>query len=402
MRTPATLVLFLTLLASGCAATNEAREEETDPRCRQYERAKAEVRGSVPALPTLQKAASGIWISREELLRLPTSGGAWERMKDTADGDLEDPDVADKDSNHDVQTLAVALVYARTGEASYRAQAAEAIASAVGTEEGGTTLALGRNLLSYVIAADLIDFRGYDPEGEAEFRDWLRTVRHAPLGSEAVEDQTLIGTHERSPSNWGGMAGASRVAVAVYVGDEQDLARAATLMKGWVGDRSAYPGIPSPCFGAGDAGKGHRFGGADDDLSWHADPARPRGVNPTGARKQGHSIDGALPDDMRRGGSFMWPPRYTQYPREALSGYVALAELLFRQGYDVYEWEDRALLRAASFLLDLEREFPDEDWWEPKVPAYWILNSRYGTSLPVEDSGGGRNVGWTDWTHAVP
>ena len=75
-------------------------------------------------------------------------------------------------------------------------------------------------------------------------------------------------------------------------------------------------------------------------------------------------LDGALPDDMRRGGSFQWPPEYTQYPREALSGYVALAEILFRQGYDVYEWEDQALLRAARFLYDLEQQFPDEEWWE--------------------------------------
>jgi hypothetical protein len=393
MRTPATLVLFLAVLASGCAT------EEADPRCKRYERARVPVRAAPPP-PTVQKAASGIWISREELRRLPTSGAAWERLEDAADGGGEEADVSDKDSDHDVETLAVALVYARTGDTSYREKAAEAIASAVGTEQGGKTLALGRNLLSYVIAADLIDFRAYDPEGEAQFREWLREVRHEPLGSEAVEDQTLIGTHERSPSNWGGMAGASRVAVAAYLGDEQDLARAARVMKGWLGDRRAYPGIPGPCFGPEDVGKGHRFGGGEDDLSWLADRSRPRGVNPTGSEKEGHSIDGALPDDMRRGGRFKWPPKYTQYPREALSGYVALAELLYRQGYDVYAWEDSALLRASEFLFELEQEFPEEDWWEPETPVYWIVNYRYGTSFPVSGSGSGRNVGWTDWTHA--
>jgi hypothetical protein len=104
---------------------------------------------------------------------------------------------------------------------------------------------------------------------------------------------------------------------------------------------------------------------------------------------------------MRRGGPFQWPPAYTQYPREALSGYVALAELLYRQGYHVYAWEDRALLRATRFLFDLGRRFPDEEWWEPEVPAYWIVNHRYGTSFPVEVASRiGRNFGWTDWTHA--
>lgn len=341
-----------------------------------------------------------IWISEEELMQLPTSGRAWDRLKAGADDGSGSADISNQNSNHDAKTLARALVYARTGEGSYRRKVAEGIGEAIGTEDGGRTLELGRNLLSYVIAADLIDLAAYDPAAEAEFREWLRSVRNEPLGSASVEGQTLVGTAERSPSNWGGMAGASRAAIAVYLEDEEDLARQATVMKGWLGDRSAYPGIPSTEFGPEDVGKGLRFGGSEDDLSWHADPARPFGVNPKGAEKDGHSIDGALPDDMRRGGSFVWPPSYTQYPREALSGYVALAEILFRRGYDVYEWEDRALLRATNFLWELEQEFPDEDWWEPDVPVYWIVNYRYETSFPVEGSGFGRNVGWTDWTHA--
>jgi hypothetical protein len=383
------------LLTSGCSSTQSAdgTRERID---REQERAAAKP----PPKRTLPEPGDGIWISPAEVRRLPISGPAWERVKEAADRPLRLREIADKDSNHDVKTLAVALVYARTGDSSYREKAADAIAEAIGTEEGGTTLALGRNLLSYVIAADLIDYQAYDPAREGEFRDWLDAVRHEPLGSEALADQTLIGTAERSASNWGGMAGASRVAVAAYLDDEQDLARAAKVMKGWLGDRTSYPGIPGPHYRPGDAGQGFHSGGSNEDLSWQADPARPRGVNPKGAMKEGHSIDGALPDDMRRGGSFSWPPEYTQYPREALSGFVPLAELLHRQGYDVYTWEDQALLRAARFLFDLERRDPDEDWWEPGVPAYWIVNARYGTSFPVEGDGMGRNVAWTDWTHA--
>jgi hypothetical protein len=383
------------LLTSGCSSANP--DEGTRER---LDREQARAAATPPPDRTLPEPAEGIWISRAELQRLPTSGPAWERVKEAADGDLRPRKIADQDSNHDVKTLAVALVYARTGDSSYREKAAEAIASVVGTEQGGRTLALGRNLLSYVIAADLIGFRAYDPDGEAEFRDWLRSVRHEPLGSEAVADQTLIGTAERSASNWGGMAGASRVAAAAYLGDKKDIARAAKVMKGWLGDRSSYPGIPGSHYGPADAGRGFHAGGSDEDLSWQTDPSRPRGVNPKGAEKEGHSIDGALPDDMRRGGSFAWPPEYTQYPREALSGYVPLAELLHRQGYDVYAWEDQALLRATRFLFDLERQFPEEEWWEPGAPAYWIVNYRYGTSFPVEGQGMGRNVAWTDWTHA--
>jgi hypothetical protein len=393
MKMAATLVVALTgTLASGCSG--ESREANVE--CRE-ERPLTDVEGGSRPIRTVRPPAQGIWISRAELLRLPMSGVAWDGLKATADGELGVPAIADMDSGHDVRTMAVALVYARTGEARYRRKAADAIANAIGTEDGGRTLELGRNLLSYVIAADLIDYQSYDPAGEAEFREWLRAVPHEPLGPDAV---TLIRTAESSGSNWGGMTGASRVAVAAYLDDKEDVARAAQVMKGWLGDRSAYPGIPGPCYGPEDVGKGLRFGGSEEDLSWQADRSRPRGVNPRGAAKEGHSIDGALPDDMRRGRPFRWPPAYTQYPREALSGYVAYAEILYRQGYDVYEWEDKALLRATQFLWELEQEFPEEEWWELDTPVYWIVNYRYGTSFPVGKSWLGRNVGFADWTHA--
>jgi hypothetical protein len=399
VRTLATLGLVLTVLhAAACDGTDAARIERERQEREQTE-AKRLAERTPPPPRTLPEAREGIWISRAEVRRLPMSGPAWERLKAAADGPLTDADIADQDSNHDVRTLAVALVYARTGEESYRAKAADAIESAIGTEDGGRTLALGRNLLSYPIAADLIDLRAYDPAGEAAFRAWLAAVRREPFGR-GSRPGTLISTAENSMSNWGGMAGASRVAVAAYLDDEKDLARAAKVMKGWLGDRSAYPGIPGPLYGPDDLGKGFRAGGAEDDLSWQADPHRPHGVNPEGATKEGHSIDGALPDDMRRGGAFQWPPIYTQYPREALSGFVALAEVLHRQGYDVYAWEDQALLRATRFLFELEQQFPEEEWWEPGVPVYWIINDRYGTSFPVGENTVQRNVGWTDWTHA--
>jgi Alginate lyase len=403
MRTLASLGLAVAvLLASGCSTTNGERSEALERQDRKQEQAQERAAATPPPPRTLPGPTEGIWISGEELRRLPTSGAAWERLKAAADGPMRPRDIADQDSNHDVKTLAVALVAARTGDPDYRERAADAIEGAIGTEEGGRTLALGRNLLSYVIAADLIDLRAYDPALDVEFREWLRMVRHEPLGSETVEDQTLVGTHERSASNWGGMAGASRAAIAAYLGEEQELERVAKVMKGWLGDRASYPGIPGLVFDSEDVGEGFRFGGSENDLTWHVDPSRPQGVNPKGAMKEGHSIDGALPEDMRRAGEFTWPPRYTQYPREALSGYVALAEILHRQGYDVFGWEDKALLRACEFLFELDEEFPEEEWWEPGVPAYWIVNYRYGTSFPVTgpDEGFGRNFGWTDWTHA--
>lgn len=316
-------------------------------------------------------SGAGIWISPAELARLPMSGPAWQRLKAAADGSLGQPNISDQDSKHDTNTLAVALVYARTGIASYRAKASNAILSAIGTEAGGRTLALGRNLVSYVIAADLIDLASYDASGDQRFRAWLSAVRRSNL-----DGKTLISTHEDRPNNWGTHAGASRVAADRYLGDTADLARAAAIFKGWLGDRSAYAGFD--------------YG----DVTWQADPARPVGINPAGAAKDGHPIGGVLPDDQRRGGSFTWPPPCENYVHEGLQGALVQAELLRRAGYDAWQWSDRALLRSYEWLYTQARcPAEGDDTWAPA-----LINQAYGTTYAA-GSGIGKNMAWTDWTH---
>jgi hypothetical protein len=328
--------------------------------------------------PTESGQHTGIWISREEVARLPMSGPAWQQLKAAADGDLGKAEIANQNSNHDVRTLAVALVYARTGDTAYRAKAADAIFSAIDTENGDRTLALGRNLVSYILAADLIDFRRYDPARETRFRDWLGGVRYEELAG-----RTLISTHEDRPNNWGTHAGAARIAADLYLGDRADLERAATVFKGWLGDRAAYAEFTY-----------------DKDLSWHADPANPLGVNPPGATRDGHRIDGAIPDDMQRGGKFRWPPKHTNYPWGAMEGALVQALLLSRAGYDAWSWSDKALLRATQFLDELDRE--DGGWWAEDDDEWmpWIVNRAYGANfrvaLPAQP---GKNLGWADWVY---
>jgi hypothetical protein len=328
------------------------------------------------AAPATTTVPTGIWISNTELAQLPMSGTAWTQLKAAADGSLGTPKISDQDSNHDVNTLAVALVYARTGNAAYRTKAANAIMSAVGTEAGGRTLALGRNLVSYVVAADLIDLRSYNSSMDSRFRTWLSGVRRASL-----DGGTLISTHEQRPNNWGTHAGASRIAADIYLRDSADLSRAAAVFKGWLGDRSAYAGF--------------KFG----DLSWQANPSAPVGVNPAGAVKSGHSIDGALPDDMRRGCSFQWPPCKTNYAWGAMEGAVAQARLLSRAGFDSWNWQNRAMFRAAQFLYNLDNEVggwwaEGDDEWQP-----WAINAAYGSAFPARSPArSGKNMGWTDWT----
>jgi hypothetical protein len=342
------------------------------------------VPASAPAArPPLQP---GIWVTPEELQDVPMGGEAWARLVELADEDIGRPELDGKNSSEDVETLAAALVYARTGDEAYREKAAEEVMDAIGTEEGGRTLSLARGLQSYVIAADLIDLRDLDPAKDEEFRAWLRDVRNEELRPES--HPTLVLTHELRPNNWGTHAGASRIAADVYLDDREDLARAAAVFKGYLGDLRAY--------------RGFAFG---DDASWQADPAAPVGVNPAGARRDGQDVDGVLPDDMRRGCELQFPPCETGYPWEALQGAVVQAELLSRQGYDAWSWEDKALLRAVRFLYGLDERYPDDGWaatgddsWMP-----WLLNARYGDVLPTEaETRPGKGMGFTDWTHSGP
>jgi hypothetical protein len=195
----------------------------------------------------------------------------------------------------------------------------------------------------------------------------------------------LRSTHEDRPNNWGTHAGASRAAVAVYLGDSEELKRMAQVFRGWLGDRESYAGF--------------RYG----SLSWQADPKTPVGINPSDTEKNGVSISGAMPDDMRRGGPFQVPPAKTGYAWEALQGATVQAEILTRQGYDAWEWEDRALLRAVDYLYQLDKTYPGQGWWAQGDDEWivWLVNHAYDTDYPTSIPAlTGKNMGWTDWTHA--
>jgi hypothetical protein len=317
----------------------------------------------------------GIWLSGEEIAKLPTAGPAWEQLRSIANQDAGEPDLSDQEQVNKVYVLAKALAYARTGEPKYRDEVIDNLMNVIGTEKGGRTLALGRGLVTYVIAADLINLPA-EPDQDRRFREWLGNVLDEPL-----EGLTLRSTSELRANNWGTHAGASRTAVALYLGNSAELERTAQIFKGWLGDRSAYAGFAY-----------------EDDLSWQADPRQPVGINPKGAMKEGHSIDGALPEEMRRGRGFRWPPKRTNYPWGALQGALVQAELLHRAGYPAWEWEDRALLRAVQFLYDIGWSAEGDDEWQ-----IWLVNHVYNTDFPAAlPAQPGKNMGWTDWTHVAP
>ena len=324
------------------------------------------------ATPAPVPATGAVLLSAGQLAALPTSGAAWTALKARADASAASPNIANQDDNTDLTVLAKGLVYARTGTATYRTGALVAIKAAVGTEAGGRTLALGRNLPGYVIAADLISLRTLDPAYDQDvFRPWLRSLLTMNL-----DGRTLRSTHEDRPNNWGTHAGASRAAIAAYLGDATEMARVATVFRGYLGDRSAYAGFT--------------YG----DLAWQCDPAKPVGINPTGCSRDGIVLDGALPEEMRRGGALTWPPTYTDYAWEGLQGAMLQAEILARHGYDAWSWSNKALLRAARFLYE-RAGWPavGDDEWQP-----WLLDARYGTSYrDAAPARTGKNFGYTDW-----
>jgi hypothetical protein len=235
---------------------------------------------------------------------------------------------------------------------------------------------VARNLVSYIIAADLIGLHQYDSALDSQFRSWISDLRHIQFA-----DGSLISEHEKRANNHGTMPGASRAAIAVYLKDMTELARTAQVFKGWVGDRSSYAGF------------------AYKEFSWQADPAQPVAINPVGASKQGHAIGGAMPEEMRRGCAFKWPPCQTAYPWGGLQGAVVQAMILSRQGYDVWNWEERALLRAIVFLDYLDRTY--DGWWAAGNDSYvpWVINHAYGTNYPASLTRPGHNMGWTDWMY---
>jgi len=316
----------------------------------------------------------GVWTSREELASLSTVGKAWEAVATWAARPVGAPNVSNQEDDQSTVALAKALVVARSGQSSSRdallREVGQLCELAVGTEKGARALALGREVIGYVAAADLA---GYS---SARFSGWVDAVRRAPtVGGPA----SMVACHEERPNNWGTHCGASRAACSAYLRDEADLTKCSVIFRGWLGDRAAYAGF------------------AYGDPDWQADRTRPVGVNARGSTIQNHSVDGVLPDDQRRSGPFAWPPPKQNYVWEALQGAFAQALVLQRAGYSgVWEWSDQALLRAVQWLHS-QAQYPagGDDTWIP-----YLANWAYGSSFPAPvPSQPGKNVGFTDWTH---
>jgi hypothetical protein len=351
---------------------------------------------SILASPALQSAGIGMWISANEIMSLPTSGAAWDKMRSIANGGWGTVDLKDQNNKHDISVLAGAFVYARTGDTALRGKVRDAVLAAKRTldqpaewQTRSGVLSASRQIGAYVIAADLINLKSFDAAADQEFRTWLSNIRFANIGTHG-RWKAIAQTCGNTISNWGTFACASRIAASIYLGDTADLDRAAALIRAALGERGAYPpGSP------GKNGYFEHIGGYQ--ASWACADATWTGINPACA-KSGVNVDGVLVEDASRGGGCCTlQGDGIMYSWEALQGLFVSAELLYRTGRygDPYNWSNQALRRAMNFMQR-------SGWGISNVAASyvpWLANQRYGTSYPETAKYTGRIMGWGNWLY---
>jgi hypothetical protein len=332
-----------------------------------------------PAPPvTAPRSTDNLWISPAELAALPMAGSAWSALLEVAEGDLGTPDVADQDSGHDVTTLACALAAARTGRRDLRLKSLNALTSAIGTEEGARWLAIGRNLGSYVIAADVLGVHS------GPIYEWLASFLTRTLRANNTDDEITIANWPTG-SNASAQVGFVTAALCVYTGDFDRLATYWDGFRRYCGDRTSPVAETS------------------NSDAWQVAPFDPVGIQDVGATKHGCRLDGAIGNDMSRGSDNVCSPTWTQYPWVGLEGAVPAALVFARAGYPAWEVGGDAIRRALDYLWFLRQTSGNEDWFdgERSNECIFLVNRAYGTrfpcSLPV---GGGRTFGYSDWTHA--
>lgn len=333
------------------------------------------------ASPKINSTAE-LWVTPDRLHHLARTAPAWTELNDWAE-QAKIVTLHRREENADVALLAATYVAIATDDSARRSELRAMVLDSMGTEIGpsrgngdGETLALARNLPGLLISAKLLGV----VEQNVDFRAWAKELLDQRIGS---QNRSLRSTHEDRANNWGTHAGAARLILALLLDDQAEVLQVSRVFRGWLGERDAYSGF--------------RYGALD----WQANPNKPVGINPPGTTIRGHSVDGVLPEEQRRTGSFRWPPRQTDYNWEALQGAVLQAQLLSDHGFPAWSWGDRAILRTVRWLLT-EADDP------PKGDDLWILpllDTAYGTTLSADYirtqgiTTPGKAIGFTRLTH---
>ena len=333
-------------------------------------------------LPDPPVEITGIWSSRAELALLPMTGPGWNAVLADASKDTSNPDVGNQNDNTNCYVLAAAIVAERLAAAGetdeavrYRKKVVDAVEKIVrdGQPDGSRTLAWGREIGAYVMAADLVGYRteAFENYLKDAADKWICSDRHQTLHEMTLE----------RPNNWGAMGFGTMCAIYTYLGDKNSLQ---TIRDIWMTTI------------VGPSAKSFRYGA---DLSWQADPKNPMVINPAGSSKEGLSLDGLQPEEMRRGAPFTTQNiTPTGYPFEALQGWIMAARILERQGMPIWEEGDRALYRAVYALqVYLTERYGTS--WSFSGDDLWMLefvDRVYGSDFAKNKQvwGHGKNAGY--------
>ena len=340
-------------------------------------------RPSISPPPTpIPGKSKDIWITKDEISKLPTSGQYWDQLVSAANNLPSMSASGGHESTHDVYTMAAALVATRLNDNNKRRIVADEIIEAVNNqvENDGNSLSLTRTLPGYIIAADLIDLKNFDASADAKFRNWLEYVVYQLK----LDGATQLEKHLKA-NNHGTQAAVVRLAADIYLGKMSDFAMAAEGLKKWLGMQNSF----NANFNWG-------------DLCWQADPSRPVGINRKGSKMTvagaTRDVDGVQPDEQRRAGcpGGSWPPPTDVHVWGGTQGIVGQAIILSRNGYpDVWTWADSAILRSMDWQYDPARgdarASGDDLWILPVVDAIYGTNFWNGGTV-----GYGKQVGWTD------
>jgi hypothetical protein len=345
------------------------------------------------APPSGTGAAGEMFIASVELSSKPMSGAGWELLQSTADMvSYGVVDLGDNNTLTQSYVLAGALVYARTGDSTYRDKVIAAVRQACGTEADGpdNLLALARTLFGYVVAADLVQmpYSTRCTNGQT-WRAFLEQVRTEVIAGHE-RWRTLEFTSANTSSNWGAYALSSHLAVSYALGDTAAIQRDINIFRRFLGDVSspAAPFVPSSNYvldGNGD--------------TWDMTPVLERGINPYSATDP---RQGALIEDVLRSSSggddsvacCTVQPAAIAYQEETLDGILSTAQLLRAHGTDLRPFEDDAMLRAFDFYIT--HGGPGPYSLSRYIP--YAINYLYGTNYPTRtEDGPYRHMGYGAW-----
>ena len=362
--------------------------------------ARTSVRNDITGLRDVVTVAAGggttpspsdfLVITASELAALPTTGAAYNNMKAAADATWPAVAFTNQDNDTAGYVVAGALVYARTGNATYKTKVDNVLAQVPSATLVGTrVLAVARQVAGYVIAASLT---GYNT---VAFRNWVDTIRTYNIGGHA-RWPTILRCSWNSTNNWGAHALMSRVACSLFLDDLPDIADCVNLFRSALGERSLWTQ------GAvGDStwplSNGYFEPTQDFDPTW----ACPDVANWTGVGGACAGKDGAVTEDIARSaGSFPTVDATGKmYSWETIGAWMLTARMLkYGGGYTgVYGWSNSALRRTGLFMEDIAGYPPQygDSYWVP-----WALNKAYGTTFPTVAAGSvpvARCWGYTDW-----